>query len=75
MTPEQLAKLKSDPKYADVYSFLETTTNEILDKREASTKKKKAKPTQEPENDIEPPPTETQTSFFDDFFGIFGGTK
>lgn len=74
MTPEQLAKLKSDPKYADVYSFLETTTNEILDKREA-TKKKKSKPPQDPELDLDPPPPETQTSFFDNFFGIFGGNK
>ena len=75
MSPEQLAKLKSDPKYADIYSFLETTTNEIMDKREASTKKKKSKPQQEPDIDVEPPPPETQTSFFDDFFGIFGGNK
>ncbi len=73
MSPEQLAKLKSDPKYADIYSFLESTTNDIIDKREASTKKKK--PKQELETDVEPPPPGTQTSFFDDFFSIFGGTK
>ena len=73
MTPEQLVKLKSDPKYADIYSFLETTTNEILDKRDAN-KKKRVK-VADLETDNELVTSEKQSSFFDEFFGFFGGTK